>query len=179
MTAIQFQQKVVNLHENMFNFAMILTSNHKHNAEDLTQETVLKVLNSQHKYVDNTNFKGWVLTIMRNLYLNDYRKFLRNGLVMTTAAGDDFFELYLVEDSKTLHAPENALFEKQMYSFIKNLDVELKAPLLLFLSGYHYNEISERLQMPLGTVKSRIFFARRELQKSIGNEFYLEEEEVA
>ena len=81
MTAFQFQKKILSMQENMFNFAMLLTAN-RHDAEDLLQETTLRVLDNREKYVDNINFKGWVLTIMRNIFINNYRKVLRSHIII-------------------------------------------------------------------------------------------------
>ena len=64
-----FHDKLIALQSNMSNFALSLTAN-KEDAEDLTQETMLKVLDNEEKYTENTNFKGWVFTIMRNIFIN-------------------------------------------------------------------------------------------------------------
>ena len=70
MNALQFQQKLMSLQENMMNFALQLTSNHL-DAEDLVQDTTIKVIDNQEKFVENVNFKGWVMTIMRNIIINN------------------------------------------------------------------------------------------------------------
>ena len=76
MNGIQFQQKLLSLQENMMNFALMLTAN-RDDAQDLLQDTTLKVLDNQDKFVDNVNFKGWVLTVMRNIFINNYHKIVR------------------------------------------------------------------------------------------------------
>lgn len=80
MESKTFQAKLIKLQSNMLNFAYILTSN-RDDAYDLLQDTTLKVLDNKDKYVDNVNFKGWVFTIMRNLFINNYRKIVRSGTV--------------------------------------------------------------------------------------------------
>jgi RNA polymerase sigma-70 factor (ECF subfamily) len=147
----------------MFSFAMTLTAN-RDDAEDLVQDTTLKVLNSQDKYVDNINFKGWVLTIMRNIFINNYRKALRNQTVIDST--EELYQLNISQDSK-LGSPEESMTIKEIIYIINSLPEELNIPFSMYLAGYKYNEISRKLAIPLGTVKSRIFFARRELQKSL------------
>lgn len=68
MNALQFQKKLLSMQENMMNFALMLTAN-RDDAQDLMQDTTLKVLDNQEKFVDNINFKGWVLTVMRNIFI--------------------------------------------------------------------------------------------------------------
>lgn len=161
MTTIQFQQKVLSIQDNMFNFAMMLTGN-REDANDLVQDTTLKVLDNQEKYVDNVNFKGWVLTIMRNLFINNYRKVVRSQTIIDQT--EDLYHLNLSQDSG-FETPDGSYTVKEINSAIDNLTTDLKTPFSMFLAGYKYNEIAEKLSVPLGTVKSRIFFARQELQK--------------
>ena len=163
MTAIQFQEKILSIQKNMYSFAMLLTAN-RYDAEDLLQETTLRVLNNQEKYVENVNFKGWVLTIMRNIFINNYRKELRTQVVVDQTS--DLHHLNVTGDSKWDN-PETTVTIKEIYFIINSLNDDLKVPFSMHLDGYKYNEISDRLALPLGTVKSRIFFARRELQRSL------------
>ena len=81
MNASQFHKKLLSVQENMMNFALSLTANQE-DARDLMQDTTLKVLDNQEKYVDNTNFKGWVMTVMRNIFINNYHKVLRTQTVV-------------------------------------------------------------------------------------------------
>jgi len=163
MTAIQFQEKILSIQKNMYSFAMLLTAN-RYDAEDLLQETTLRVLDNQEKYVDNVNFKGWVLTIMRNIFINNYRKALRSQVFVGQTG--DLHNLNVPEDSKWDN-PEESITIKEIYFIINSLNDDLKVPFSMHLDGYKYNEISDRLALPLGTVKSRIFFARRELQRNL------------
>jgi RNA polymerase sigma-70 factor (ECF subfamily) len=165
MTAIQFQQQVVNLQENMYNFAKILTAN-RYDAEDLLQETTLKVLKCQHKYLDNINFKGWVLTIMRNIFINEYRKEVRNQALCERI--DDETRLEMSHEA-TVPTPDDIINVQEITMFIDTLDYKLQEPLILSMSGYEYEEISKYLNIPLGTVKSRIFLARKVMQRKIGD----------
>ena len=163
MNGIQFQQKLLSLQENMMNFALMLTAN-RDDAQDLLQETTLKVLDNQDKFVDNVNFKGWVLTVMRNIFINNYHKIVRVQTVVDSSA--DLYNLDVVNDSG-FDSPDKAYQIKEITKAINGLNDDLKVPFSMFLSGYKYNEIAEKLNVPLGTVKSRIFFARQELQKRL------------
>ena len=163
MTAIQFQNKILSIQKNMYSFAMTLTSN-RYDAEDLLQETTLKVLDNREKYVDNVNFRGWVLTIMRNIFINNYRKELRNQIIIDKT--NDLHKLSISENSRWEN-PEEIVTIKEIKYIINNLNDDLKIPFSMYLDGYKYNEISDKLALPLGTVKSRIFFARRELQRNL------------
>ena len=163
MNALQFQKKLLSMQENMMNFALMLTAN-RDDAQDLMQDTTLKVLDNQEKFVDNINFKGWVLTVMRNIFINNYHKIVRTQTVVDQ--GVDLYNLDVVNDSG-FDSPDGAYLIKEITKAINSLNDELKIPFSMFLSGYKYNEIAEKLCVPLGTVKSRIFFTRQKLQEEL------------
>ena len=163
MNGLQFQEKLLSLQENMMNFALMLTAN-KDDAQDLLQDTTLKVLNNQEKFVDNINFKGWVLTVMRNIFINNYHKVVRSQTVIDSEI--DLYNLNVTRNSG-FDSPEGSFQIQEISKAITNLNSDLKIPFSMFLSGYKYNEIAEKLSLPLGTVKSRIFFARQELQHEL------------
>lgn len=163
MNGRQFQKRLVGLQENMMNFALMLTAN-RDDAEDLLQDTTLKVLDNQEKFVDNVNFKGWVLTVMRNIFINNYHKVVRVQTVIDQ--GVDLYNLDIVTESG-LDSPEKAYNIQEITKAINKLNDDLKIPFSMYLSGYKYHEIAEKLEVPLGTVKSRIFFARQELQTKL------------
>jgi RNA polymerase sigma-70 factor (ECF subfamily) len=163
MNATQFEKQVLGLQDNMFNFAMMLTGN-RDDAYDLLQDTTLKALDNQEKYVDNVNFKGWVLTIMRNIFINNYRKIVRNQTIVDQT--EDLYQLNLSQDSG-FETPDGSYTVKEINKAITELNSELKIPFSLYIAGYKYNEIAEKLSLPLGTIKSRIFFARQKLQTEL------------
>lgn len=167
MSTMQFQNKLLSIQENMMNFALMLTAN-REDAQDLLQDTTLKVLDNQDKFVDNVNFKGWVLTVMRNIFINNYHKIVRAQGVIDQ--GTDVYNVDTIYDSG-FDSPTGSFEIQEITSAINNLNDDLKVPFSMHLSGYKYNEIADRLDVPLGTVKSRIFFARQELQKQL-KEFY-------
>lgn len=163
MESKTFQAKLIKLQTNMLNFAYILTSN-RDDAYDLLQDTTLKVLDNKDKYVDNVNFKGWVFTIMRNLFIYNYRKIVRAGTVLDLT--EDLYHLNLPQNSG-YESPEGSLASKEITSIINSFEDSYKVPFSMHVAGYKYAEIAEHTGLPLGTVKSRIFFARQRLQRAL------------
>lgn len=163
MESKTFQAKLIKLQSNMLNFAYILTSN-RDDAYDLLQDTTLKVLDNKDKYVDNVNFKGWVFTIMRNLFINNYRKIVRSGTVLDLT--EDLYHLNLPQNSG-YESPEGSLASKEITAIIESFEDSYKVPFSMHVAGYKYAEIAEHTGLPLGTVKSRIFFARQRLQRAL------------
>lgn len=161
MTTIQFQNSLTALENKLYYFALSLTSN-TDKAHDLVQETFLRALTYQSKFCSDTNLMAWVYTIMKNTFINEYRRNIKaktaleykSGSLQVSFSKDDFYP-----SVESVHA------EKEIHKKIALLQEELRVPFQLFLTGYKYKEIAERLDLPLGTVKSRIFFTRRKLSK--------------
>ena len=145
----------------MLNFAFMLTNN-RDDAYDLLQDTTLKALDNEDKYADNTNFKGWVFTIMRNLFINNYRRGVRAATIIDTT--DNLYHLNISQDS-ALESPEDSYGASEITSAINELSDEYRIPFSMHVAGYKYNEIAQQMNLPLGTIKSRIFFARKKLQE--------------
>ncbi len=151
----------MSLQANMLNFAVMLTSN-RDDAYDLLQDTTLKVLANKEKYVENTNFKGWVFTIMRNIFINNYRRVVRSATVIDQT--EDYYHLNVSQDS-AFESPEDTYAASEITAAINEFPEKYRVPFSMHVAGYKYNEIAEEMGLPLGTIKSRIFFARQELQK--------------
>ncbi len=160
-TSTTFQGKLLSLQSNLLNFAYMLTSNYD-DAYDLLQDTTLKALDNEDKYVDNVNFKGWVFTIMRNIFINNYRKVVRSSTVVDKT--EDLYHLNLPQDSG-FQTPEGSFAAMEITKAINSFSDEYRVPFSMHVAGYKYNEIAEKMNLPLGTVKSRIFFARQKLQQ--------------
>ncbi len=154
------KQRLLSLQSYMMSFAIRLTGN-RDKASDLLQETTLKVLDNQGKYSDNVNFSGWVLTIMRNIFINNYRKRVRYNTVF-----DDTEELSHLNQSQEsgLQSPEETVAVHEIMQVLNELSAFYREPFTLYVKGYKYVEISRLMHLPIGTVKSRIFFARRILR---------------
>ena len=96
MSSNNFQTKLLSIQSNLLNFAYLLTSN-RDDAYDLLQDTTLKALDNEDKYVENVNFKGWVFTIMRNIFINNYRKVVRSATIIDQT--EDLYHLNLPQES--------------------------------------------------------------------------------
>jgi RNA polymerase sigma-70 factor (ECF subfamily) len=157
MTALEFNYELVQIKDHLRRFAFQLTMNSE-NAEDLLQDTYIKALSNSDKFRENINFKAWTLTIMRNIFINDYRRNQKNKRIDKTP--DHFTMVQRVTDHNT---PDNNISVKQINDALNNLDPEYQVPLAMHIQGYKYKEIAERLNLKMGTVKSRIFLSRKKL----------------
>lgn len=157
---MDFNQMLVSNAEFLKPFAATLTRDSE-DAKDLFQETLYRALANKEKYNVGTNVKAWLYTIMRNIFINNYR---RKNRVLTVL--DDTPNEYLLNLSQT--ATSNAAISniniKEIQEAIHNLPEIFKNPFLLYYDGYKYHEIADILGEPLGTIKSRIHFARKLLK---------------
>ncbi len=163
MTQIQFNNALLDIRSKLRYYALSLTSDSER-AEDLLQETMLKALTYRDKFTQNTNFKAWMYTIMKNTFINDYRR----GVKTRNTFEDSNNDLHLLfSKDKAYPAPDSFYSTKEINNSIDALEDEYRIPFKMFLDGYKYKEIAEELGLPLGTVKSRIFFTRKKLEKSL------------
>ena len=167
-----FEAKLIDLQNNMLNFAYTLTLD-RDNAEDLLQETTLRALNNKEKYYENVNFKGWVFTIMHNIFVNNYRRAVRSQTMIDQT--DNLYHLNAPQDSG-FDSPEGAYTVAEIMKTIDSFADEYKTPFSMHIAGYKYEEIGQELGLPTGTVKSRIFFARRRLQEVLKDYRYADRE---
>jgi RNA polymerase sigma factor (sigma-70 family) len=163
MTQIQFNNELVGLRKKLRFYALRLTADEE-KADDLLQETMLKALTYREKYTQNTNLKAWIYTIMKNTFINDYRKNVRVRNTINDTNGD--FHLYFSQD-KVYPAPDSFFRANEITEAIENLDEEYRIPFKMFIDGYKYKEIADKLNLPIGTVKSRIFFTRKKLTSAL------------
>ena len=163
MSSKKFRAKLLGLQSNLLNFAYTLTSN-RDDAQDLLQDTTLRALDNEDKYVDNVNFKGWVFTIMRNIFINNYRKIVRSSTIIDQT--EDLYHLNLPQDSG-FESTEGNYDLKEIRKIVNSLPKEYRVPFSMYVSGFKYREIAVKLALPIGTVKSRIFFTRQRLQKEL------------
>lgn len=163
---INFQNEVKMATTVLKPHAMRLTRD-LNDAEDLIQETIVRALVNEDKFQDGTNIRAWLFTIMKNIFINDYRKkSKRNTLIDTT---DNQF--YLNASSNISNAGERSFVMRDIQNALMKISAELRVPFLMHYKGYKYHEISEQLNLPLGTVKSRIFFARKELKDLLASDY--------
>jgi RNA polymerase sigma-70 factor (ECF subfamily) len=158
-----FTQNLLGMQAELRRFAMKLTADYEE-ANDLLQETSLKALDNEDKYTPDTNFKGWMYTIMRNIFINNYRKTVRDQTFIDQT--DNLFHLNLPQDSG-FESTEGNYDLKEIRKIVHSLPKEYRVPFSMYVSGFKYREIADKLGLPLGTVKSRIFFTRQRLQKEL------------
>jgi len=163
MTMMNFTERLMGLQDNLKNFAYQLTAN-REDAEDLLQDTTLKALDNQEKYLENVNFKGWVFTIMKNIFINNYRKVVRNQTIIDQT--EDLYHLNLPQESG-FDTPDGSYSVKEIMKAINSFSDEYKVPFSMHVAGFKYQEIADKMSLPIGTVKSRIFFARQRLQENL------------
>lgn len=142
-------------------FALKLTGNEA-DAEDLYQETALRVYAKRDKFRVNTNFEAWSKVIMRNLFINQYRKKSRQNTY--TDASHNQYLLNGLDNAVQSKGDSNMAY-KELLLMVQQLPENLKSPFWMSYKGYKYEEIAELLDTPMGTIKSRIFLARKQLQR--------------
>lgn len=144
-------------------FAITLTRDHE-SAKDLIQETIFRALANKEKYNVGTNIKAWLYTIMRNIFINNYRRKSKQNTIFDSTPND-----YLLDYNQVTVAnpAEGNIKMKEVKEALYNLPEIFKQPFMLYYDGYKYHEIADMLEEPLGTIKSRIHFARKLLKAQI------------
>jgi RNA polymerase sigma-70 factor (ECF subfamily) len=133
-------------------------------ALDLFQETLYRALINRDKYNIGTNIKAWLYTIMRNIFINDYRRKVKQRTIFENTSDENFANL---NQGSVANAAESNIRTKEIKEAIEQLPEIYKTPFVLYFDGYHYNEIAQSLKEPLGTIKSRIHFARKLLKDQL------------
>ena len=163
MRTVDFTQNLLGMQSELHRFAMKLTAD-KEEADDLLQETSLKALDNEDKYTPDTNFKGWMYTIMRNIFINNYRKTVRDQTFVDQT--ENLYHLNLPQDSG-FDSTEGNYDLKEIRRIVNSLPKEYRVPFSMYISGFKYREIADRLGLPIGTVKSRIYFTRHRLPRGL------------
>jgi len=167
MSTIEFNKDFQSLTSSLMSFAYNLTRN-DNDAKDLYQDTAFRALKNKEKFRPGTNFKAWLFTIMKNIFINDYRKKVKRNTVIDTT--DNMY--YINSGGATIRnkASQNIMM-KELEGMVESLADNIKTPFLMHYIGYKYQEISDKLKLPLGTIKSRIFFARQELKQKVNRQY--------
>jgi RNA polymerase sigma factor (sigma-70 family) len=163
MSTLEFNQLILGNSDFLAPFANTLTRDSE-SAKDLVQETLYKAIANQEKYKSGTNIKAWLYTIMRNIFINAYRKKMRQQVIFD-ATPNDF--LLNSRQQAVSNRAESSLNFKEIEKAIYHLPTIFKEPFLLYFEGYKYYEIARILHEPLGTIKSRIHFARKLLKEKV------------
>lgn len=163
MTAIEFNTRIMNEKGSLKSFALSLTRN-TDDALDLLQDTYLKAITYREKFEDSTNLKAWLFTIMKNTFINAYRRNVKTRQLISK--GDDIALDRAFKQNSYDHS-ESRLNAKEIIKHIENLGDDYKVPFTRYYNGYKYEEIAQEMKLPLGTVKSRIFIARKILMDAL------------
>lgn len=169
MSTMEFTQELSKLQNVLNGFAYNLTKNIEQ-AKDLYQETAYRALANKDKFRPGTNLKAWLFTIMKNIFINNYRKRKKANTIIDTT--DNLY--YINSSSNSIeNKGETNMMMKEIQGMISALDDTTRIPFMLHYQGYKYKEIAYELDLPLGTVKSRIFFARKELMTEINAKYHI------
>lgn len=155
-----FEKRLLDLQDSLYRFAYMLTKE-KESAKDLVQDTLLKALDNRDKYVSNINLKGWISTIMRNSFINNYHKDICHKTIIDQT--EDLYHINLPQN-RSFYTLDSAFTLKDINRAISSLSDNFRITLSMFIVGYKYSDIATALNISVGTVKSRIFIARRKLQ---------------
>ncbi len=161
MTAIEFNNRLLSIEDKLKYFAYSLTTDHEE-AKDLLQETMLKALTNRDKFTDPRNFNSWAYTIMKNTFINNYRRNAKSNTIFNKTDNNENLPHKLEAIS-----PESEHAFKEIKKKVDNLQDDFRIPFQMFTDGFKYKEIAEELNIPIGTVKSKIFFARQKLMDSL------------
>jgi RNA polymerase sigma factor (sigma-70 family) len=163
MSTIEFNQMLLSNTDFLKPFAITLTRDSEV-AKDLLQETMFRALANKEKYNTGTNIKAWLYTIMRNIFINDYRKKAKQNVVFDKTPNEfliNYNQVTVANDA------EINLKVKDIQRAVHTLPDIFRNPFNLYFEGYKYHEIADVLNEPLGTIKSRIHFARKLLKEQL------------
>jgi RNA polymerase sigma factor (sigma-70 family) len=163
MATLEFNQLLVSNAEFLKPFAITLTRDTE-TAKDLFQETLYRAIANKDKYNVGTNIKAWLYTIMRNIFINNYRRRVKQNTIFDSTPNEYLINL---NQAVAANAAESKLRLKDIQLAVHKLPEIFRNPFLLYFDGFKYHEIAAMLHEPLGTIKSRIHFARKLLKSQI------------
>jgi RNA polymerase sigma factor (sigma-70 family) len=173
MDSKTFNLNIFSHKDSLYSFAFSFTKDEE-DANDLFQDTMLKAIHYSSKFKEGTNLKAWLYTIMRNTFINNYRKSSKTTKIMTVTDELTSDKLFL---SATLNSSEGKFIMDDIYTALRSLQPEYYTPFIKYFEGFKYHEIAEELQIPIGTVKTRIHVARQLLKKQLSAYSLLEKEQ--
>ena len=163
MRKYNFNKDVMGQSHLLLDYAKKFTNNHN-DAEDLLQDTLIKVFRYFENFKEGTNLTGWMYTIMRNTFINDYR---RKSISTKLISQKEELSPADLSRSSVKNQAESSFMNADIQRALKTLPEAYYTPFVMHFEGYKYYEIAEHLQIPDGTVKTRIHVARKMLQKSL------------
>ena len=163
MTALEFTYQIGTFSKFLRPFALRLTKDGD-DANDLVQDTLVKAFTNREKYQDGTNLKAWLFTIMKNTFITQYQRMVRRNTFIDTTDN-----LHFINSMESLqeNTAVNSFISEDIQSALAKIDSMYRVPFMMYFEGFKYHEIADMLAEPLGTIKSRIHFARRLLKEQI------------
>jgi RNA polymerase sigma-70 factor (ECF subfamily) len=166
MSTTDFDQQLIDFQRPLKSFAYGFTNNEEE-ANDLLQETYLKALTYRDKFQAHTNLKAWLYTIMRNTFINNYRKAVRANTIIDKT--DEQYYINTASTNSGFASPESVYSHAQIKKTVEQLEDDYRIPFTMYNTGFKYKEIAEKLDLPIGTIKSRIFLARKKLMVELSD----------
>ncbi|HLT88752.1 MAG TPA: sigma-70 family RNA polymerase sigma factor [Sphingobacterium sp.] len=163
MNRIEFNTLVIRQSESLKAYARNFTRD-QDDANDLVQDTLLKAVTYFKNFKEGTNLKGWLYTIMKNTFINNYRRVVKTNSFITKE--EEITSANLVV-SATKNRGENKFVMEDINHALSNLSEDYYVPFTMYFEGYKYHEISDHLNIPIGTVKTRIHVARKVMKKTL------------
>ncbi len=170
MTSNEFSNQIREIESSLKGFAIKLCSD-KNAAEDLMQDTMLKAFKNRASYTMGTNFKAWMTTIMYNSFVNRFRRKKRTNKLFRPITEEN---QHTIKSAPRRDDADSVIMMKELNKLIDSIPEILRVPFRMTLEGYQYQDISNELQIPIGTIKSRIFYARKALQQKVGKIYDLD-----
>jgi RNA polymerase sigma factor (sigma-70 family) len=163
MNTTEFCEQLVGLEKSLLKYAYHLRLDSS-DARDLVQDTFLKAMLSREKFVDNGYLKAWTITIMRNTFINNYR----HNILQKTYCDRTDESFYINQTRSSLSDnPDSIYSAKEITQNIEQLRDKFRVPFKMYVAGFKYREIADTINLKVGTVKSRIFLARKMLMNSL------------
>ncbi len=163
MNNTDFNYQLSNHQGTLKSFAYNFTKDHE-DANDLVQDTLLKAINYAAQFKEGTNFKGWLYTIMRNTFINNYRRTARTHSIISV---NEEIPSSQLQYSATNNASDGKFVMQDINKALDKLQPEYATPFIKYFEGYKYHEIADMLNIPIGTVKTRIHIARQILKNNL------------
>lgn len=155
----EYEEELLKCMNSMYNLAYRMTLN-KDDAADLVQDASMRGFRYFHRYERGTNFKAWILTILRNIFINQYRKKVKEPVKL------NYDEIEGFVGTPETHGAADEIFGEHVQRAIDKLPEEMRTVITLFyVDGLAYKEIAEVLKCPIGTVMSRLHIAKKSLKK--------------
>ncbi len=167
-----FESQAMPFVDSLYNTAYRMTRNVQ-DAEDLVQEAYLKAYKYYEKFEEGTNFKAWLFKIMKNTFINNYRKRQQAPPQSDFSEIEDAFESQVSEEvTRQIKSPEEELLENVLDEDVQRAldtlpDDYRMAVILADLESFSYKEIAEILEVPVGTVMSRLYRGRKMLEQAM------------